>query len=449
MGERARRLRKLGRAAEDALQWDPLDLAENPYDRRNVWSSDAPGPPQDLDAYASERGLRWSREGALLPFHCIHAWGDGTNLNTTRGPLSGRAFGVLGHQRREHEVQGGFKDASGTPSGAKVAHIREGHTFAATLVPETRRTLVAAAAYASQLSCDAYGVTLEPLENDRTWRLDLHPRGERALFDAIWNGPSAESLRAAYPWGEPGRLIRRPAPGGKFDVRGGIVSVWAPGYLEEPAELDGLIELLFGFAAELKAVCAPRVKTESFDDLLPPPPGWTGQGKAFDTLSKSLDKAKSKRVRRGLAPRDDLLDPGEHEDERWAGLRDFAAGYCKKRDLQLEDGAAFDRAFPELPYTGWAQFAGRGSIRGGKPYRVALAAQRPFVWQPAFATGGAVAVAPETHGAPDEPLRTDATTGCLHAVSGGLRSVAFYNPIPEIGYRELDLVTAELERALR
>ncbi len=306
----------------------------------------------------------------------------------------GGAYGVLGHQVRDHKIQEASYDPDGRSSGGVAARIREGHTFVATLAPETRATLVAATAYAAQLGCDGHGVALEPLENDRNWRRDLHPSGDRALFDAIWNGPAAERLRSAYPWGGPGSLGRHPAPGGKFDVRAGIVSVWAPGYIEDSAQLDSLVDLALAFAAELRVLCAPHAAAAAFADPLPPPPGWTGRGKAYDSLMKSLDKAPMKRARRGLAPRDDVLGAGQREDERWAGLRDFAAGYAAKRGLDLEDGDAFGHAFPDLPYTGWAQFAARGSLHNGKAYRVAMTAQRPFLWQASFASGGAVAVAP-------------------------------------------------------
>ncbi len=440
-------MRRVGRAIQGE---DPLELferREDPGDRTRSWSSDAPPDPGDLQRYAEQRGLSWNRDARLTTFGCLHAWGEGLNLNTTRGILPGGTYGLLGHQKREHVVQGTFDDGHGASSGGVVARIGEGHTYVATLVPESRRTLVAASAYAAQLGCDAYGVTLEPLESDRGWRRELHPLGDRARFDAVWAGPAAERLRAAYPWGDSGRRGRT-APGGKLDVRAGIASVWAPGYLEDPTALDGLVELALAFAAEVRFVCGRHASTATFDEPLPPSPGWTTAGKAHDTLARSLEKAKTKRVRRGLAPRDDLVEPGLREDERWAGLRDFAAGYARKRDAALEDGDAFGRAFPALPYTGWAQFAVRGTLTGGTPYRVALTAQRPFLWQPAFATGGALAVAPVPSGVTDEPLRADPATGCFHAVTGGLRTVTTYDDIGALGHRHLDLVTAELQRAL-
>ncbi len=442
-------LRKAGRAARDAANWDPLDLAEDSFDRRNCWDSDWPDGPKSLERYAQQRGLRWNPESNLLTFGCLHAWGEGVNLNTARGIHPNGRYGVLGHQKREHKVQGTGYDSEGGRGGAVTARIREGHTFAATFAPETRRTLVVATAYAAQLGCDPYGVTLEPLENDQDrWRRDLHPLGDRALFDEIWSGPAAERLRASFPWGPSSGLNRRPAPGGKLDVRAGIVSVWAPGFLDDPTQLDSLVELAFAFADELRALCAPHAPGAPFDTPLPPSPGWGAPGKAHDTLAKSLDKAPVKRVRRGLAPRDDLVEPGLREDERWAGLRDFAAGYAAKRGLTLEDGDAFGRAFPALPYTGWAQFAARGALRGGQPFRVALTAQRPFLWQPAFAYGGAVAVAPVRPGTPDQPVRVDDASGCFHAVTGGLHSVARYDTVPNLAYEQMDVVTAELARAL-
>jgi hypothetical protein len=439
---------KVRRAIEDVATWDPLDLTEDPYDRKNVWSSDAPGAPGDLRRYAEGRGLAWTRDAQLWTFNCIHAWGEGVNLNTCRGALRDGTYGLLGHQLRDHKVQGTADDGAGASSGAVVARIREGHTLVATLVPETRTTLVAATAYAAQLGCDGHGVTLEPLDNDRGWRREIHPSGDRALFDAVLGTSAAERLRPTYPWGSPGRMTRRAAPGGKLDVRAGIASVWAPGFLEDPAELDGLVDLALAFADELHGLCAPRVSTAPFGEPLPAPSGWTDRGKAHDTLGRSLEKAPTKRVRRGLAPRDDVLGAGRREDERWAGLRDFAAGYAHKRRLELEDGDAFGDAFPGVPYTGWAQFAARGELRAGTPYRIALTAQRPFLWQPAFAAGGAVAVAPVPPGTPDEPVRPDSATGCLHAVTQGLRSVVTYDAITALGHDHLDLVAAELERAL-
>ena len=444
----AKWFRGAGRAARDAANWDPLDLLEDSFDRKNHWDSDWPDDPDSLQRYAGQRGLSWSPDAQLLTFGCLHAWGEGVNLNTTRGVMPNGIYGVLGHQKRESKIQGTAYSNEGAPGGAVAARVREGHTFAATFAPETRMTLVAATAHAAQLGCDPYGVTLEPLENDRNWRRALHPLGDRELFEVIWNGPAAERLRAAYPWGPPARLSRRPTAGGKFDVRAGIVSVWAPGFLKDPEELDALVEIAFAFADELRAICAPRAPTVAFNERLPSSPGWSGKGKAYDTLIKSLDKAPTKRVRRGLAPRDDLLGAGLREEEGWAGLRDFAAGYAAARGLTLEDGDAFGRAFPALPYTGWAQFAARGELREGVPYRVALTGQRPFLYQPAFAIGGAVAVAPARPGTPDQPVRTDAATGCFHAITGGLRSVARYDSVPTLAYHHLDLVTAELERAL-
>lgn len=444
----SRKLRKIGRAAHEVGTWDPLDLLDDPHDRRHRWSSDEPDRPRDLEGYARQRGLNWSRDGKLLTFHCIHEWAEDVNLNTTRGMLAGTSYGVLGHQLRDVKVRTSGPGPDGQITAGTAAHIREGHTFVATLVPETKRTLVAATAYAAQLGVDRHGIVLEPLENDRTWRRDLHARGDRAVFDAIWNGPVAERMRAAHSWGEPGRLARRPTAGGKLDVRAGIVSLWVPGYLEDPAALDDLVDLTFAFAAEVRALCAARVTIAPFAEPLPAPAGWTGSGKAHEQLVQSLDKAKTKKVRKGLAPRDDLLDPGDREDERWAGLRDFAAGYAGKRGLQLEDGDAFERAFPTLPYTGWAQFAARGTMRDSTPYRIALSAQRPFIWEPAYAAAGAVAVAPVAPGRPDQPLWADAATGCTHAVTDGLYTVAAYAPVPEVGHRQLDLVTQELQKAL-
>jgi len=359
----------------------------------------------ELSQYARARSLLWDAQLRPAPFDCLFDPDPAGNRNTVQGLLRGRTYGVLAHRRRGHPLHGG-------------SVVREDSTFAAVLVPETKATLVA---FSADLALDG--------------GCAVHPRADRATIDALWHSGAMGRART----GQHGSR-------GVVDVRAGILSVWTPGYLVHDDALDHLVDLTVDLAAAARAAYSRTDVLPRFDEALPPPSGWTRPGRPQEWLVPALASTSGPRFGLRSGRQAGVPDAGAHEVGRWAAVRDFAAGYASTRGLALEDGRAFDAAFP-VPVGGWAQFACAGRHRG-LPFRVAVTAQRNYLWEPRRSPAGIVAVAPAPADARDSWPMLVPGSGVLAGTWRGLRYVVDYAAGMNVSYADLDRVVAHLHRTV-
>ena len=357
--------------------------------------------PPGLPAYAEAHGLAAAAPGAATGFDSLLSPDAGENGGVYTGLLGGRTYGAIGHRL------------------LRAGDLAEAGTFAAVLVPETKRTLVALDARAGTVPLDP-GVALGPPEAAEGWDVSLHSAADRSLFDELWQG-------------QLGQWLRPNLPGGRLAVGAGVVSVWAPDYLGDRDALDRLVQAALSAGAFAQAVCAPATEPASFDAPLIKPLGWTGPA-----------AGRPDALRAALAPggdADHLLDPGTTESGAYAGLRDFARAYAEPRGFRIEDGAAFDRAFPGLPFPGWTQVAFSGRLPDGRALRLGVSAQRPYVQNPAAAPGVVFGVSPAATAADHGPEH-DPAADLVAGVRAGLRCL--WRPFTgmDVGHRAIDAIAA-------
>jgi hypothetical protein len=199
------------------------------------------------------------------------------------------------------------------------------------------------------------------------------------------------------------------------------VSLWTAGHQTDPTGLDNLAQGTISAAGFARSVCASAVEPASFETPLIKPLGWTG---VSQSRPERLNDALAQAIAAGAAADPaQLLDAGASEEGAYAGLRDFARAFAEPRGLRIEDGAAFDRAFPHLPFTGWTQVAFSGRLTDGRALRLAVSAQRPYVADPRVASGAVLGVSPAAPGTAEQGLAHDPSLGAFTAVSGGLRCI--------------------------
>lgn len=403
------------------------------------WSSRAAPTPPDLESYATSRGLTWGRERRLMPFNCLFDFEDGVNLNTMAGVLPGGEHGAIGHRLLGRDYRNVNNEKH---------KIRESATFAAVMVPETKTTLVALNLRAAQVVVDAtFGIPLERIEDEHDWRIDRHERTDATRFSSMWNGELGAWLRARYGWGPERGLLGMPEAGGRLDVRAGIVSLWAPGYLTDPQALDELAEGAATVARQLRQLCHAAPRSAAFEEPLAPPRWVLPSPQRPSCLDEAVVAASPKRIDKfagGPANYQHILDPGGCELYAHAGVRDFARSYAEARGLAMEDGRSFDLAFARLPFSGWTQCAWRGTGTGGA-YRLAVSAQRPYLVDVGAASGAIVGLAPARPATPDRPLRFDADLGAFTAVVDGLQLVWVSHSGMSVNHEQLDAVRAKLD----
>jgi hypothetical protein len=365
--------------------------------------------PDPLEAYAAARGLKWSREAALRPWAALFGADEDENWNTMRGTLPGGASGVMGHRVTGVRERGG--------EDRQMRRSFEPATFAAVLAPETKATLGALEARQCRTYVDYdHGVRLGERAGAGGWTVGTGPRTDEATLSALWDGPVGEWVRATFP-------------GGRLDVRAGIASLWMPGFVSDPAVLDGLGASIAWAGAALRTLCS--APAPPWDQSLPAPPAWGAPGKRRDDLGQAVDKAGG-RVRADSPEVDaHVFDPGATADGVYAGVRDFAAAYAQARGLTLEDGRAFDLAHRGLPFPGWAQCVWRGD-----GLRLVLTAQRPLSRVVATTVQGAVAVIVPSGG--DEPLHFDDGRKLWVATGDGFRTAWTTHRNLEVTHATLD-----------
>jgi hypothetical protein len=386
-----------------------------------------PAEPEDLEGYATARGLTWSREAALRHYGALFGAEKGENFNTMRGVLPGGAFGVMGHRVTGVRERGG--------ADHQMRRSFEAATFAAAFVPESRATLSAVEARQCRCYVDyEHGIALEEVADEHGWTIGSSPRTNPEALAAVWSGEIGQWVRSAYP-------------GGRLDVRAGIASLWLPHYVMDPAALDALGQGITWAAGAIAAVCARFTSPAAWDAVLTAPPVWDAPGTRSDDLARAIDDAGG-RVRYDSAGIDaHVFDPGATTENVYSGVRDFAASYAGARRLVLEDARTFDLAYPMLPFPGWTQCVWRGALSDGTVHRLALSAQRPLSrTNPGIVSGAIVAIARALPGAPDQPLEWDPTRKLWTAALGGLRLVWTTYRNLEVTHAVLDDVVAELGR---
>jgi hypothetical protein len=381
-----------------------------------------PAEPEDLEDYATARGLMWSREAALRHYGALFGAEEGENFNTMRGLLPGGAFGVMGHRVTGVRERGG--------ADQQMRRSFEAATFAAVFVPESKATLSAVEARQCRCYVDYdHGIALEEAADEHGWTIGSSPRTDPAALAAVWNGEIGQWVRSSYP-------------GGRLDVRAGIVSLWLPGYVMDPGALDALGQGIAWAAGAIAAVCARSTSPAAWDAALPAPPAWDAPGARSDDLARAIDGAGG-RVRYDSPEIDaHVFDPGATTENVYGGVRDFAASYAETRQLALEDGRSFDLAYPMLPFPGWTQCVWRGTRGDGAVHRLALSAQRPLSrTNPAAVSGAIAAISPRSPGTPEQVLEWDATRRLWTATVGGLQ-------LEWRAYRNLEVTHAALDEVL-
>jgi len=383
-----------------------------------------PDPPADLAGYAQSRGLTWTRETALRPWSALYGAEEGDNLNTIRGVLPSGVRGVLGHRVT------GMRTHAGETTAKRTMYSAE--TYAAVLVPETKATLTAVEARGCDGRVDyADGVPLldsdgDWMEDDRSveWTVGTGRLADQRLWAEIWDGPLGARVRASYP-------------GGRLDVRAGIVSLWAPGFVTDPGALDALAHDVTEIATGIREHCLRSSPPPAWDTALPAPATWQDARNRHDDLGAAINQAIGRVWMGTPAAASHIFDPGAAaDDEIYAGVCDFAVTYAQARGLTLEDGRSFDRAFGSVPLAGWTLCAWRDGAR-----RLVLTAQRPVLPSAKRAVGALAVVGPVADGTPDHDLVIDEPSKVWTQVSAGLR-------VAWVTHATLDLTHARLDERL-
>jgi hypothetical protein len=302
-------------------------------------------PDLDLRDYAARRGLEFLDHATPAGFRAALPCDEGRQSNVLRGVLPGGEYGVVAHEALEIGYSADSFDWGGTYYGIRVTAKGEGFKWhdILDLIPflSALNWFGATATATVRVPCTVVGVRVpETVAIQPCLRIDTrrsappYSFGKRIEVAELVGAADWAAYPAPAP--EPGfleRLLAEPVAGilrshsgeGLFQaiVLSGTLLVRRNGFLG-PDGIDELARAASLIAARLREVCRPPEGAQPFDRPLP--------GPAWDV---------------------------SRPNDMWCR---WALDTADRYGLELEDTAAYHRAFPSLPVPGAAHVVMRGAI---------------------------------------------------------------------------------------